>query len=341
MQLCGRVCGSTMGLLGILVAGVARAQGTLEIELLDRGKPIPNTPVAVVELGDLLSQGKPLGTTNSSGIELIDLGKVSFTPGTRVEVWVRTCGGARQVVLVPEGAGSRCDDERVPPADRCGCERLGVFVWGPGRLVVDVGAKTVTHRPTSFRIRHSIIVGGGVGIYSNLEDAVRGQDNLMDATVGTTGTNLSFKYEVQPFRTVPLTLGAGVDCTRFGQFEQVYSGMGAPTRSTLDFGITTFGGSVGFQPVDPEPLGFFAQLDLLMSLNKVDLATFYSGQEDPVTGSRSESGLRMGATIGADLRLGDRTGLRATAGYVRGAGKDADTHLGLGLGFRYNLAGRF
>ncbi|HLG05010.1 MAG TPA: hypothetical protein VI383_02590, partial [Gemmatimonadales bacterium] len=179
------------------------------------------------------------------------------------------------------------------------------------------------------------------GIYPNLEDAVLGQNNLMDGTVGTTGTNLSFKYEVQPFRTVPLTFGAGVDCTRFGQFEQVYSGTGAPTRSTLDFGITTFRGSAGFQPVNPEPLGFFAQLDLLMSLNKVDLSTFYSGQEDPVTGSRSESGLRMGGTIGADLKLGDRTGLRATASYARGAGKDADTHLGLGVGFRYNLSGRF
>lgn len=341
-----------LGVVGgvLLIAGAARAQGRLEIELLDRGKPVSNTSVSALELGGLLSQGKPVGTTNSSGLALLDLGKVSFQPGSRVEVWIRTCQGRQEVVLVPEGTNSRCDDERTPAEARCGCQRLGAFTWssGGGRLVVDVGTRSVTYRPTvavgrterTTGMRQTLSLGGGIGFFPNLKEAIEDQDGLTGMTGGTSGLTMFIGYELQPSR-LPLTFGARLGCTHFGEFEQQFSGLGGgPMRSVLDFDILTVGTQVGFHPHTPGPLDFFGQLELLMAFNKVDLSTFYSGVQDPVTGRRSESGLRVGATVGADWSLTGRAGLRAMAGYTRGAGKDADTNLSFGLGFRYNIARR-
>ncbi len=334
---------AVLGVAGLLVANRAAAQGpggALHIELLDRGKPIPNAQVSVVETGDLLNQGKPMGATSANGMALLDLGKVAFQPGTRVEVWIRTCQGRNEVVLVPEGATTRCNDDRTPEAARCGCERLGAFVWGPGRLLVDVGTRTVTHRPTvtGGGSRHTVSLGGGIGFYPNLKDALESQDGLTGMTGGTSGRNMFLSYEYQP-AGLPITFGAGLGCTHFGEFEQTFSGTGgAPTRNLLDFDIITVGTQVGVRRDFSDRLGVFGGLDFLMALNKVDLQTFYSGSTDPVIGRRSESGLRIGATLGADVTLAGRAGLRAMAGYGRGKGKDADTHWSFGLGFRYNLS---
>ena len=79
-----RICGLTAALALTVAAGRANAQGTLQLELLDRGKPVPNTPISTVDVGDLLSQGKPAGVTNADGLALLDLGKASFPIGSRV-----------------------------------------------------------------------------------------------------------------------------------------------------------------------------------------------------------------------------------------------------------------
>lgn len=328
--------GAALGAAGLLLAGAAAAQGTLDLTLLDQGKPLPGAPVSAVEVGDLLNMGKPVGTTDPNGKVSIPVSSTTFAVGSRVEIWIRSCRGQNQVVLVPEGAGSRCDDPQVPAQDRCSCRRLGAFTWGAGSLTVDVGTGAVSQTLTQ-GTRHTFYLGGGIKSFPNLEDAVMGQTGLTMADVGSVGANFHLGYEVQP-AGLPLSFGVRGDFTRFGQFSQTYgSGSGLPTRNQLDFRVATAGLQLGLRPWPTRFQGvtFFGSFDALMAFNSLDLETFYPGQTDPVTGNRSESGLRLGTTLGADLNLGSSFGLRLQAGYEWGKGNDADTNFRAGLGLTY------
>lgn len=340
--------GLAVGVTALFSAAPAIAQGILEIELLDRGKPIPNATVSAVEVGDLLSAGKPVGTTGNDGKTRVEVTALNVPVGTRVEVWLRNCAdGKTRVVLVPEGSSSRCQGDQVGPEQSCECRRLGAFPWGPGRLVVDAGTGTVTRRPPPSVLtgarggpRQSLVAGAGISYFPNLEDVVRDQDGLTGADVGVLGRTLYLGYEFQPVQRLPFALGLNASCTQFGQFNQTFVGMaGGPSRSWLDFRVLTVGTRVGFRPPSEGPLGFFGFFEAMMAFNDLDLETEYPGLADPVVGSRSQNGLRIGGGVGADLSLGDRLGLRATLGYARGKGKDADANVSFGLGFRFDLTG--
>lgn len=128
----------------LLLPGRARGQ---ELELLDSGKPVSGVPVIA-----LLDDGKPveLGRTGREGILSFDPDVLDFAVGETIAVWVRRCeDGEVALILVREGRDDPCAAEDAQAGEDCGCEKIVAFIWRSGKVVIDIGTRTVGYAPLS------------------------------------------------------------------------------------------------------------------------------------------------------------------------------------------------
>lgn len=328
----------TAGVIASLVLGAAPAvaQDTSILELLDSGKPVSDAPVKD-------GTGRTVGTTDGRGTVAFDMALLDFGKGESVDVWVKECEGGRvEVILVSAGSDDPCAGERAAPGDRCGCRKIGTFVWGPGRVVVDVGAGTVVHTPAAvvggggFAGRtppHLIGFGGGVSYFPNLEMNVEDVPGLTGSDTDPLAPMIEGVYELRPTPRLPVALGFEFQYALLPDQTQTFvGGSGEPTRSTIDQTALSTGLYGAFRPAPHfgNRTAMWAALGFWWIYNSADVETFYEGLEEPVREDRSESGLRLGGRIGIDQYFTPRAGIRLDAGYTAGDGDDADTNWSLG-----------
>lgn len=161
----------TLGFLVIGLPAATSAQERMTIEVLNHGKPVAN-----VEIVDILNQGKPIATTGATGQVAFDMNLLNFGKGETVEVWIKQCeDGKVQIVLASVGSDDPCTDRDAAAGERCGCRRIGAFIWGGGPVTIDIGTGQVTQaRSAGGAEASSLILGGGLDIRQmlNLEDVV-------------------------------------------------------------------------------------------------------------------------------------------------------------------------
>lgn len=335
--------GSWLGLVALAVLslppGPAAAQESFVLDLVDRGKALPDVPVTVRDVADLAGAGKPVGTTGSDGTLAIETDGLEIADGSSVEVWVVDCvDGEVEVVLVEEGTGDPCAGEAQEAGERCGCRRIGAFVWGADHVIVDVGAGTVTSRPPSGAGEehagggraHIFGLGAGFSYLPNLDDAVRDQSGLIDADVSSTGFTVPFIYELVPSSSLPFALGVGGSYTDLSEISQSFDPASGASLSTIDFSRWTVEGHLAwYQPVvrskEYNPLMVRAAAVALWMFNDITARTTLSATGVQAVEDRSESGFRAGVLGGLDWFFTPRFGLRFEAGILFGKGNDADT----------------
>jgi hypothetical protein len=169
-------------------AGLARAQETQEARFLDGGKPARGVQVSQFVNG----QKTVLATTDADGalipVDALGLGKgadealsipidaLGFGKGDEVAVWVKRCADGRvtEVILTPANADNPCPpEEGAQVGQRCGCERIGAFIWGGGPVDIDVTNRTVTQQLTSvpgWRENFTLGAKFNMSRWMNLED---------------------------------------------------------------------------------------------------------------------------------------------------------------------------
>lgn len=327
----------------------AQAPATSVLEIVDRGKPLPNVPVSVraadapgvADIAELAGLGKPLGTTGSDGTITIADPSEHFAEGTPVEVWVVECvDGVTRVVLSEEGAGDPCADEAAEVGEGCGCRRIGgAFPWGSRRVVIDVGEGTVTGGPADAPVQFirgpestQGVLGLGVGFSYlwNLEDAVRDQPGLTDADVSSTGLTVPAFFEVTPGGW-PFTLGVGGAYSSVSEIRQVFDpAADGLSLGTIDFSRWILSAQLAWYRALVEssegydPVAFRAAFEALWVFNELQIRTEFAdggfAMED-----RSESGFRTGLMTGVDLYASPRFGFRVEGGMLFGEGDDADS----------------
>ena len=348
-----RVCRSAWGIaaVALLLAAplAAQAPATSVLEIVDRGKPLPNVPVSVraadapgvADVAELAGLGKPLGSTRSDGTITIRNDAAPFADGTPVEVWVVECvDGVTRVVLSEEGAGDPCADGAAEVGEGCGCRRIGgAFPWGSRRVVIDVGAGTVTGGPHDAPVRFVSgpestqgVLGIGIGFsyLPNLEDAVRDQPGLIDADVSSTGLTVPAFFEVTP-GGLPFTLGVGGAYSTLSEIRQDFDpAADGLSLGTIDFSRWILSGQLAWYRALVESsegydmITFRAGLQALWMFNDLKVRTEFA-DGDFATEDRSESGFRTGVMGGVDLYVSPRFGFRVEGGMLFGEGDDADT----------------
>ncbi|MEN8377021.1 MAG: hypothetical protein ABFS34_16475 [Gemmatimonadota bacterium] len=323
----------------------AQAQPTFVLEIVDRGKPLPDVPVSVREadpagVAELAGLGKPIGTTGSDGSLTIRNDAANLADGAPMEVWVLDCeDGDTRVILAEEGSGDPCADGAA--GEGCGCRRIGVFAWGTGRVVIDVGEGTVTTAPGADDLMPpmpgldttQVILGIGLGFshLPNLEDAVRDQPGLIDADVSSTGITLPASFEVIPPWDLPFTLGVGGAYSSVSEIRQVFDpATNGLSMGTIDFTRwLTWGQVAWYQALLKSPEGvdlvtLRAAFQALWMYNDLEILSEFSGGELAME-DRSESGFRTGVVAGVDLYVTPQLGFRVEGGVLFGEGDDADT----------------
>ncbi len=332
--------------VALLAAGPLAAQQSLVLDLVDRGKPLPDVTVRVRDgaTRDVLAfanRGKPVGTTGAQGSLTIDPEEVEFADGARVEVWVAECVEGRvEVVLSEAGGDDPCtaDVEEVEEGARCGCRRIGAFVWGARRVVVDVGARTVATAPLTGPSdagptrgpTHLLGIGVGISRFTNLEDAVSNQPGLVDAELSSTRFTLPFFYELHPSADLPFAFGVGGSYTDVGEIRQTFDpAAGGPSLAMIDLTRWSVWAELSWyqtlvQSDDYAPLNLRAAFQTLWMFNDIRVRSALDGGV-PVEEDRSESGLRLGVLGGVDWFFTPRFGIRLEGGFLFGKGDDADT----------------
>jgi len=322
-------------------AGAVRAQPAFDMEIVNRGKPVPDARIAF-----LASGGKvPLGETGSDGVVTIPMDVVDIGKGERVEVYEIECGGEIEIVFVRPEERGLLDEECEPRKEEnpaCECRRLGVFAWGDD-VVIDLGTRTVGPRrggeeaPPTDRGRSGnappvvIGVGAGVGWYTNLEDVVDDQPNLQSSDVSDTGFTLHGSVEFG----LPGPLAIGFDGTynQFDDFSQTFDPVpDRPSTSMIDFRSYTLGtyGLWRFEPHAGDRLGFWFGGGAEYIWNEADLVFGSDDFGAPVVEERDEDGLMGTARFGFDYYFGRRAGFRIGATYSRGESDGADERWLLG-----------
>lgn len=323
----------TPGLIvALLAAAPAAAQDTLVLQLLDSGKPVAETPVRD-------GGGRTVGTTGADGRVAFDMSLLDFGKGDRVEVWVKECRDGRvEVVLVEAGSGDPCAEEDAAAGEGCDCRRIGAFVWGPGRVVVDVGAGNVAHVPPrgggggGNAPPQLIGIGGGLAFFPNLEKNLEDVPGLAGSDSDPVAPLVQAVYEARLSSRLPIVLGAEVQYALLGEQTQTFAGgPGEPIRSMVDQTVLSTGLYGAFRPSPHfgNRTAFWQALGFWWVYNSAEIETFYEGIDEPVLEDRSESGLRLGARVGVDHYFTPRAGLRFDAGYTVGEGDDADTNWSL------------
>lgn len=315
-----------------LVVAPAAGQETMVLELLDEGKPVSNAPVRD-------ETGRTVGTTGGNGEVAFDMSMLDFGKGERVQVWVKECEDGRvEVILAAADSDDPCADEDAGAGERCGCRKVGApFLWDGGRVVVDVGAGTVTHVPAApggdfagNTPPHLIGLGGGLSYFSNLEDAVMDVPGLIGSDSDPLAPMFQGVYEVRPTTRLPLSIGAEFQYARLSEITQTFAGgPGEPTMSMLDQDVFSMGlyGAYRPPPHFRNRTSFWPGVGVWWVYNSAEIETMFEGADEPAFEDRSESGLRAGLRFGVDHYFTHRAGIRFDAGYTFGAGDDADTNL--------------
>ena len=323
----------TLGLIVIGLPAMAFAQDEMTIAILNNGKPVAN-----VEVVDILNQGKPVGTTGATGQVTFDMNLLNYGKGETVEVWVKDCeDGKVQIVIARQGSDDPCADEDAQAGERCGCRRIGIFVWGGGPVTIDIGTRTVTQTRTDGAAGpgedHSFadLQFGGMVDYSSfyqLEDTVCEQPGVAscEADGGVAGGGVYFDYR---FGQSPFGLSFEGHYAKL-DVEQTPTGGGAPT--TYDVNSWQFQ-AMGVYNVGLSPrLGLFGRAGYAIMHN---LADALSGSESE---SRSETGSRFVIGTGLHWPIGEkwcaRTNVDLTTGFDS---NDADTNARLSFGVGYRI----
>lgn len=321
----------------VAVAGAdpAGAQ-TFDLSILNAGKPMPD-----VEIVLLASGGKtPLGTTGADGGIAAPVGPVAR--GTPMEVYAIECDGEVVVVIVPASERALLEEEcerRRAENPSCECRRIGAFLWGEGS-VIDLGRRVVRPPgrpgpgpfagPPANAPPVVVGLGGGIGLFPNLEDAVGDQPGLASTDAPSSALTLRGLFEYTPSPRLPLTLGLGGTYNRFGEFSQMFDPVaGGPSTSAIDFRSWGLDGYALWRPAPhrDDRLGFWFGLGGEYVWNEADFVTGFDDPAGSFDGSRSESGWMGNARIGFDWFFDHRAGIRFGAAWSRGASGSADERL--------------
>jgi len=317
--------------LAALVAAAGEARAQIDLSVLDRGKPVPQ-----VDISAILDEGKVVvGTTSATG--QVSIPENTFQDGERVEVWVRRCeDGEVEIILVREGDDDPCTDEEAQAGEDCGCDKLGLIIWGDGPVTIDVGTGTVTQTPAGEaappREDHSFadLQIGAMFDYSSfyqLEDTVCGRPGVVDCDTdnGVPGIGGYLDYRF--------------GSSNFGlSLEAHYAKLDAES-TTEDGGVTSFdvnswqfqGAGVYNVPLSPRA-GWYIRSGYAVMYNEGDAAA------DSQSESRSETGSRWLLGSGFHWPIGEkwcaRTGVDWTTGFDS---DDADTNARWSLAVGYRM----
>ena len=269
-----------------------------------------------------------------------------LAPGTRVTVYEAPAADGRGAILVPPGEPYQAACAAEPR-----CREVGAFAWGDDAAVdlvsgdvevVREAPRTDPERPTPRPLdrptdefadedvlpRVRLGVGGGYGVWPNLEMACEQEDGPTAATCDVTDSRPLFQgvVEYSPSRTFGLGLEVGY--TPGLRMEQTFTPTGDPqdpVGHAVDLDVLTFGafGSTGIQ-IGPEAR-LFAALGFLWALNQADAVTQYQIPDRLARETRSEGGGRLAARAGIDWwSPGRRWGFRVEGGGMTGESDDLD-----------------
>lgn len=323
----------------LIAAGEAKAQ---ILEILDRGKPVTGVDVSAI-----LDEGKlVVATTGSTGQVAISTTATEFRDGDRVEVWVKRCeDGKVEVILVPEGGDDPCVEEGAEAGEDCGCEKIGLFIWGGGRVTIDIGTGTVTQTGTGETAMTSVqdhsFADLQIGLmfdYSSFyqwEDVACDQTGITSCAVdgGAPGIGAYVDYRVgkSPFG---LSLEA-----HYAKLEvsQSFSGAGLPNTNTADVNSWQFQAAGVYNYGISPRTGWYLRGGYAFMYDEGKFTS--TSSTGPQTEDRSESGSRFVVGTGLHFPLGrnwcTRTGVDLTTGFDEG---DADTNArwSFAVGYRMN-----
>ena len=312
------------GLLALLLAVTSEARAQ-DLEILDNGKPVADVAVTAI-----LDDGKPVdaGITSPSGRVSVDMDILDFGKGETVEVWIRDCqDGKVEIVLTREGSDDPCVEQGAQAGERCGCRRIGAFLWGDGPVTIDIGTGTVTQgepggAAPGLQDDHSFadLQIGAMFDYSSfyqLEDTVCGRPGVVscDTDNGVPG------------------LGGYLDY-RFGRsnfglsLEAHYAKLDAEStteqggRTSFDVNSWQFQGAGVYNvPLSPRA-GWYIRSGYAVMYNEGD------AESDSESESRSETGSRWLLGSGFHWPIGERWCARTGADWTTGFDSDdADTNV--------------
>jgi hypothetical protein len=318
----------------LAVAGEAVAQTAVDISILDRGKPVAN-----VDVSSILDAGKVVvATTGTMGTAMVISTASGFSDGDRVEVWVKKCtDGKVEVILAPEGSDDPCADEEAQAGEDCGCDKIGLFIWGDGPVTIDIGTGTVTQTGRGVTAvpadDHSFadLQIGGMFDYSSfyqLEDVVCDQPGVAsceaDGGVAGGGVYLDYRFGRSPFGVSLEAHYAKLDV------EQTPTGAGAATSYDVNSWQFQAAGvyNVGLSP----RAAAYGRLGYAVMYNEGDAS---SGSQSE---SRSETGSRLVVGSGLHFPIGENWCSRTGVDLTIGKSDDADTNVrwSFALGYRMN-----
>lgn len=329
----------TVAILAVLPAA-ARGQEAQVLTFVNAGKVAPR-----VDVSAFTNQGKvAVGETGTDGRLTIPPDATDFEDGERVAVWVRRCGdGEPEIVLIRDREGDPCEKEEERDREGCRCDKLGVFLWGRGPVVVDLApnaAGPIRQRPPADGDGGLpvVVIGGGVDLASfpKLDDPC---DHPNVERCETEDLVLGFQAALDYYRWLDRRLGVGFELLYFPglEVEQDFSPVeGFPERNVTEMSVLSAGlRGIYRRPITPAGVLGFA-IGLFWVRNQGDLETIWPGGET-VTGSREESGLRVGASLGFDWWFRSPWGVRTEVGVSSGGADDIDTSVRLGLKLLFGM----
>lgn len=309
----------------LATASVVSAQPTFDLELLDRGKPVPNAQVLF-----LVDQGKiPLGATGADGVLQVDMDLVDVGKGQEVIAFEIECDGEIVIVFVLADEVERFEEEcdlRKRENPECECRRLGAFVWGDGPVRIDIGDRVVRQRPPGgMGGIAGLVIGGGFDLRQmfHLDDVA----GMADGATGSDATSFAPGFQVLAEYPLGRYVTLGVEAgwspmeteTRFG--DRIQTG-------NLDY--WEIGATGRFGPWIGQRFRAYALFGLFRAWNKAEFS-FDAARE-----SRDHVTRRDGLGAGFDYWAGDRLGLRFEGMYSSTfEDDDADEHLRWKLGLLY------
>lgn len=330
--------GTTLVAILLATAGAVRAQPAVDLKILNAGKP-----VGQVDVSAFLDAGKVVvGTTNATGDVTITSTATGFIEGDRIEVWVRRCeDGEVEIILVREGGDDPCADEDAAAGEDCGCDKIGLIIWGDGPATIDIGRGNVTQtrtgRATTPGMDHSFAdaqIGAMIGYSSfyQFKDVSCDQPGIVSCEADDGA----------------IDYGAYLDWKVKGNwglsFEAHYSKLEvtqtfASSVSTIDVNSWFFqGAGVYSVPLSPRA-GWFARLGYAVAYDDGKFETRNGATE---SGNRSETGSRLVLGSGFHFPIGDKWCTRLNLDWTTGFdSNDADTNVRstIAVGYRWDREG--
>lgn len=324
---------------GLLLLQVpAEGQEQTVLTVLNNGKA-PDSPVQVSGIDNGGKQ--PLTQTGADGTASFDPSFLDVAEGTPVIVYVRTCeDGHVEVILVPEGEedGDPCAGEDTEEGARCDCEEVGVFAWGDGNVVIDVGTGTVSSGGGGLLGVPPGAPGVTFGFkadgvhWTEFDDAVCGQSNLVGCEVDEYSLLLLPFAEVR-LGPLPVSLGVAGSYSEV-DFRQEFDRSSDPrlpgrVDGKMDVWSVEGYGRLGWWVnswLNPYVLAGTAWI-----LNSAEFRP--TVPDGSVMEERDSDGFRFRAGGGLDALVLGSLGLRFNVDYLSGGSDDADSQIRFGGGF--------